>query len=229
MRHIYRQLPENESLTMHLAEIAGIEVPVNGLVYCMDGTFSYFIRRFDRQAGGMKLAVEDFAQLSGMDRETKYDSSMEKLSDITEKYCTFPVLENIKLFQRCIFNYLVGNEDMHLKNFSLITRDGKVELAPAYDFLNTTAAYLDIGKKTDEIEEVSLPLKGKKKKLSKSLWFNYYAKERLNLKDETISEMKDKFMAAIPRWRELIGISFLAESRRKLYLDLIDHRCRVMG
>ena len=83
---------------------------------------------------------------------------------------------------------------MHLKNFSLITRDGKVELTPAYDFLNTTVAYLDIGKKTDEIEEVSLPLNGRKKKLSKSIWFNYYAKERLNLKDETISEIKDKFI-----------------------------------
>ena len=225
---IYRQLPENESLTMHLAELAGIEVPVNGLVYCKDETFSYFIRRFDRQPGNMKLAVEDFAQLSGMDRETKYDSSMEKLADIIEKYCTFPILENISLFQRCIFNYLVGNEDMHLKNFSLVTRDGKVEMAPAYDFLSTTVAYLDIGKKADEIEEISLPLKGRKKKLSKSIWFNYYAKGILNLKDGTISEIKDKFKVAIPQWKALIKISFLAESRRNIYLKLLDHRCGVL-
>lgn len=226
--HVYRQLPENESLTMHLAELAGIEVPVNGLVYCKDGTFSYFIRRFDRQSD-MKLAVEDFAQLSGMDRETKYDSSMEKLAGITEKYCTFPRLENIKLFHRCIFNYLVGNEDMHLKNFSLITRDGKVELAPAYDFLSTTVAYLDIGKNNAEIEEVSLPLNGKKKKLSKSLWYNYYAKERLQLRDDTIAEINEKLKTAIPKWDNLVKISFLSESQKKMYLDLIKHRLKTVG
>jgi serine/threonine-protein kinase HipA len=227
--HIYRQLPENESLTMRLAGIAGIEVPLNGLVYCEDGTFSYFIRRFDRVASGGKLAVEDFAQLSGMDRETKYDSSMEKLADITEKYCTFPVLDNILLFHRCIFNYLVGNEDMHLKNFSLITRDGKVEMAPAYDFSSTTVAYLDIGKKAGEIEEVSLPLKGRKKKLSKSLWLSYYGKDRLNLRDETISEILGKFKDAIPKWKGAIGNSFLSESQKKIFLHLLENRCRIMG
>jgi len=89
----------------------------------------------------VKLSVEDFAQLSGARRETKYDSSMEKVAAVIEQFCTFPALERVKLIERTLFSFLVGNEDMHLKNFSLITRNEKVELAPAYDFLNTTIVY----------------------------------------------------------------------------------------
>ena len=138
---VYPNLPENEAITMHLAKAAGIEVPVHGLMYSEDGTMSYFVRRFDRMGQAKKLAVEDFAQLSGHSRETKYSFSMEKLASILDDFCTFPVIEKAGLFKRSLFNFLVGNEDMHLKNFSLITRNQKIELAPGYDFLNTTVAF----------------------------------------------------------------------------------------
>ena len=52
-----------------------------------------------------KLAAEDFAQLLGRDRMTKYDASMEKLVDVIEKFCTFPALEKMKLFQLVLFNF----------------------------------------------------------------------------------------------------------------------------
>lgn len=124
----YPELPENEALTMHMAADM-IEVPLHGLVYCADGKFTYFIKRFDRTAYGNKIPLEDFTQLSGFNRETKYDFSMEKIVSIIEKHCTFPVIEKTKLFTRVIFNYLVGNEDMHLKNYSLISRNNIIELA----------------------------------------------------------------------------------------------------
>jgi serine/threonine-protein kinase HipA len=135
----FKELPENEDLTMRMAALVGIEVPVHGLVRSIDDSLTYFIKRFDRD-GHDRMPVEDFAQLSGESRETKYDSSMEKVAGVIETYCTFPAIERIKLFERTLFSFLVGNEDMHLKNFSLITRNQKVELAPAYDFLNTTIA-----------------------------------------------------------------------------------------
>lgn len=113
---------------------------------CADGSWSYFIRRFDRAGHNGKLPVEDFAQLAGLSRETKYDFSMERLVNVLDTYCTFPAVEKVSLFKRCLFNFVVGNEDMHVKNFSLITRDGKVGLAPAYDYLSTTVAFLSIGK-----------------------------------------------------------------------------------
>jgi serine/threonine-protein kinase HipA len=159
----FLELPENEAATMQMAKLAGIEVPPHGLIRCQDGSMSYFIRRFNRTGHGRKLATEDFAQLSGLDRETKYNSSMERVADVIEQHCTFPVIEKVKLLKRCLFNYLVGNEDMHLKNFSLITRDGKVELAPVYDFLSTTVAYLAIGKKLADLEEATPTPQGQKK------------------------------------------------------------------
>lgn len=136
----YPELPENEAITMTLAGIIGLEVPVHGLIYGKDQKMTYFIRRFDRAGHHKKLALEDFAQLSGEDRDTKYNSSMEKVIEVIAQFCTFPAIEFVKLFKLTLFNFLVGNEDMHLKNFSLISRDKKVMLSPAYDLLNTTIA-----------------------------------------------------------------------------------------
>ena len=70
----FPQLPENESVTMCMAAKVGIEVPTTGLVGSKDGSLTYFIRRFDRFRKGKKLATEDFAQLLGRDRNTKYDA-----------------------------------------------------------------------------------------------------------------------------------------------------------
>lgn len=96
---IYPELPENEAITMSLAKMIGIDVPVHGLVYSKDNSMTYFIKRFDRFGQNKRLAVEDFAQLSQGDRHTKYKSSMEKVTAIIEKWCTFPKVEAIKLFR----------------------------------------------------------------------------------------------------------------------------------
>src|SRR5262249_31168403 len=65
-------VPENEDLTMRLASEVKIEVPTHGLLYCKDATLTYFIRRFDRTGQKSRVRVEDFAQLSGETRNTKY-------------------------------------------------------------------------------------------------------------------------------------------------------------
>jgi serine/threonine-protein kinase HipA len=87
----------------------------------------------------LKPQSSDFRNLpENEDVTMRYNSSMEKVAGLIEQFCTFPALERVRLFERTLFSFMVGNEDMHLKNFSLITRHQKVELAPAYDFLNTT-------------------------------------------------------------------------------------------
>ena len=164
----FPELPENEDLTMRMAAVAGIDVPLHGLLRCKDGGLSYFVKRFDRIGRKGKVAVEDFAQLSGNSRDTKYNFSVEKLISVLD-YCTFPKVERVKFLKRCLFNWITGNEDMHLKNYSLITRNSKVGLAPAYDFLNFTVVYRFMGKKWSEIEESALPLAGKKRKLNARL------------------------------------------------------------
>jgi serine/threonine-protein kinase HipA len=91
----YPELPENEDLSMHLAAVCGLETPFHCLIRSVDGRFSYLVRRFDRR-GKEKIPVEDFAQLSGRSRESKYDSSMEQAAEIVERYCSFPVPEKVK-------------------------------------------------------------------------------------------------------------------------------------
>jgi len=216
--NFYPELPENESLTMKLAELIGIDVPLSGMIYSSDGKFTYFIKRFDRYGRNKKLSVEDFAQLAGKSRETKYDYSMEKLVTLIDTFCTFPAVEKVKLFRLTIFNFLIGNEDMHLKNFSLITRENKVELSPAYDLLNTTI----VVPRTQE--EIALPIAGKKRNLSARVLIDYFGKERMKLNETIISQVINKIIAELSNWEELISLSFLSDDMKDKYLEILGKR-----
>jgi serine/threonine-protein kinase HipA len=217
----YFELPENEDLTMRMAATVGIEVPVHGLLRSIDKSFTYFIKRFDR-GGRDRIPVEDFAQLTGESRETKYDSSMERVAGVIEQFCTFPAIDRVKLFERTLFSFLVGNEDMHLKNFSLITRNQKVELAPAYDFLNTTIAL------QNPKEEMALPLNGKKSKLTRSDVLNYFARERLHINETILNDILSRFAEATPIWHELLQKSFLSDEAKKRYSGILMERTKRM-
>lgn len=214
----YPELPQNEDLTMRLAATAGIEVPFHGMIYCIDRSLSYFIKRFDRLPRGRKVPVEDFAQLSGNTRETKYRSSMEKVAGIIEQFCTFPLIEKLKLFRITLFCFLCGNEDMHLKNFSLIRRNNKIELSPAYDLVNTTIAL------PRATEEMALPINGKKSKLTHEDLVDYFGKERLGLNDKIIADELNKLKLCVPKWKEFIKISFLSEKLKIEYLQIVESR-----
>jgi serine/threonine-protein kinase HipA len=214
----YPQLPENEDLTMRLATVVGIEVPLHGMIYSKDGSRSYFIKRFDRLPRGKKIAVEDFAQLTGNTRETKYNSSMEKVAQVVNQFCTFPLIEKVKLFKLTLFSFLCGNEDMHLKNFSLIRREGKIELSPAYDLVNSTIAL------ANPIEELALPLEGRKNKLMRNNLIVNFGKDRLGINDKVMEETLQVFQKAKPMWLNLIDISFLSESMKEKYSNIIVNR-----
>ena len=218
----FPELPENEDLTMRMAAAVGIEVPVHGLLRAVDGSFTYFIKRFDR-AGWERLPVEDFAQLSGESRDTKYDSSMEKVAGVIDRFCTFPAIERVKLLERTIFSFLVGNEDMHLKNFSLITRNQKVELAPAYDFLNSTIAL------KNPREEMALPLRGKKSGLTRHDFLDYFGRERLQINDGVLNDVLSRFAKAIPLWGDLLDRSFLNKDTKQNFSAILNERRERMG
>ena len=220
--NFYPELPENESLTMKLAGLIDIDVPISGMIYSSDERFTYFIKRFDRYGRNKKLSLEDFAQLAGKSRETKYDYSMEKLVTLIDTFCTFPAIEKVKLFRITIFNFLIGNEDMHLKNFSLITRDNKIELSPAYDLLNTTI----VVPRTQE--EISLPIAGKKRNLSAKILIDYFAKERLKLNDTIISQVLNKINTGWNNWENLLKISFLSNEMKEKYFELMNKRKKVI-
>ncbi len=211
----YREVPENEDLTMRLAAAAGIQVPVHGLVYAKDGTRTYFIKRFDRKKR-KKLYLEDFGQLLGLAREVKYNTSMENFAKVVQQHTTFPALECREFFLRTIFCFLTGNEDMHAKNFSLFSEDNQVfKLAPAYDLLNSTLVTLGKSK-----EELAVPLAGKKSKLTRNVWVQYFGHERLGLDEKAVQNCFKQLQDAFPEWERLIQRSFLSLEMKKAYLDL---------
>ena len=215
---IYTQLPENEDLTMKLAKEIGLEIPIHGLLWSKDNSLTYFIKRFDRKGQNDKVPVEDFAQLAGLSRDTKYDYSMEKIVKLIDDYCTFPSIEKIKLFKLIIFNYLIGNEDSHLKNFSIITDDNQIRLSPCYDLVNSTIIL------NEQDEEIALPLKGKEKHLTRNVLVNYFGIERCELTEKSIEKVLETISLAIPKWKTLIEISFLSKEMKGKYLDLLDGR-----
>lgn len=215
---LFPELPQNEDVTMRMAKVFGLDVPFHGMLYAKDGSLSYFIKRFDRYGKGKKLATEDFAQLTGNTRDTKYRFTMEKLVPVIDEFCSFPAIEKADFFKRILFCYVTGNEDMHLKNFSLITKNEKTTLTPVYDFLNSSIAI-----KNPE-EEIALTLKGKKSNLKASDFIDYYAKDRLQLNEKTIATILEQMHNAIPKWEELLEISFLSDEMKEKYFNLLEKR-----
>ena len=145
---IFRQVPENEYTMMELARRVGIDVPqialhpieeIQGLPRELShlGNHIFAIKRFDRTDSGDRIHIEDFAQIFGVYPEKKYESaSYRNIAEVIQKEVgETGIVEFIKRF---VFNALIGNGDMHLKNWSLIYREkNKASLAPAYDFVST--------------------------------------------------------------------------------------------
>lgn len=213
------EVPANEALTMTLAKHCGIDVPVHGLVEATDGSMVYFIRRFDRVGQSERLPLEDGAQLLGHSRDTKYDSSMEQVVSMIERFCTFPVVEKRKLMQRVWFCFLTGNEDMHLKNWSLLSRSGRIALSPAYDLLNTSIIL------KNPQEEAALPIRGRKHNLNRRDFLDYLAVERCGLPSELMrADLEQLLLQAEADWPTWIQRSFLSEPKREAYLHLVRER-----
>jgi serine/threonine-protein kinase HipA len=214
----FNQLPENEDLTMRLAEMIDLEVPFHGMIWAKDHSLTYFIKRFDRRGQNDKVPVEDFAQLAGMSRDTKYNYSMEKVVRLIDRYCTFPAIEKVKLFKLVLFSFITGNDDMHLKNYSIINLNGRIQLSPCYDLVNTFIEY------RNPEDEIALPLKGKKKNLTRALLIRYFGKEQCELTDKVMDSVLTSIKNAAPRWREMIGKSFLSAEMQENYITLVDSR-----
>lgn len=212
------QMPENEDLTMKLAKVIGIEVPLHGLVRDQEGGLNYFIKRFDRYSQKSKYSVEDFAQLSEKSSDTKYDATTESLISVVDNFCTFPAIELLKLYKRIFFSFMVGNEDMHLKNFSLITQKRKTYLSPAYDLINSTLVL------SRTKEELALPIMGTKARFKHFHFAQYLGKEKMNLQEKIIERVFTEVYEAKPRWEALINESFLSSALKSKYLEVLNNR-----
>lgn len=132
----YPQIPLVENLCMNMAERAGIEVPAHGLLPMKDGSLCYVVRRFDRLPDGTKTGQEDMKQILGA--ADKYKGSVESIGKKLLQYTANPGLEVINFYERVVFCFLIGNGDMHLKNWSMTEpKDKQNRLTPAYDLLSS--------------------------------------------------------------------------------------------
>lgn len=211
---LYPHLPEIEDLTMHLAQICGIEVVPHTLIPLADGKLCYLTRRIDRLDNGYKLAMEDMCQLSERLTEHKYKGSYEKIARIIQKHSSVSRLDLIKFWQIVLFSWLVGNSDMHLKNFSLYKPIGYgYILSPAYDLLSTKLVL------PADTEELALNLNGKKRKIKKTDFIEAMKSSGIDIK--AIENLFKRFKKAQPLLNELIDISHLPAELKKEYKLLI--------
>lgn len=163
----YENLPEYEQMAMHMADIAGIKTVPHALIR-MNGTFAYITRRIDRKLTDHStelLAMEDFCQLSGRLTVDKYKGSYESCGRIIRKYSEYEGFDLSEMFLRVVFAFLIGNSDMHLKNFSLIENAPgarKYHLSEAYDILPVNVVL-----KSDP-DQMALTVHGKKRNIHRN-------------------------------------------------------------
>ncbi|MBD5363156.1 MAG: HipA domain-containing protein [Bacteroides sp.] len=214
-------LPENEDLTMHLAEIAGIKTVPHSLIRFADGELCYITRRVDRTKKGDKIAMEDMCQLSERLTEDKYKGSYERIAKLIKKHSSAPMLDVINFWEIVVFSWLTGNADMHLKNFSLFKPIENYMLTPAYDLISTSIVM------PEDDEELALTLNGKKKKIKREDFEKVMSDSGMD--EKSITNLFKKFEKAYPKWIEMIAQSFLPDEQQELYRGQIERMSAKLG
>lgn len=212
----YEMMPEVEDLTMHLAEVARIEVVPHTLMRMADNTLCYLTRRIDRTSAGEKIAMEDMCQLTERQTEHKYKSSYERIGKAVLRYSSIPKMDVTNFFEVVLFSWLTGNNDMHLKNFSLYEVADMIRLTPAYDLLNAAI----INPKDDE--ELALTLNGRKKKLQREDFIR--AAATLGIENVIVERLINKYIKLLPKFEAVIQNSFISDELKVKYDELLKER-----
>lgn len=218
----FERLPEIEDLSMHLAEIAKIPTVPHALIRFVDGELNYITRRIDRTDDGQKLPMEDMCQLSGKLTEQKYQGSYELIAKIIEQYSSLPQLDKINYWQQVVFSWIIGNTDMHLKNFSLYSpRTDHYVLSPTYDQVSTKIVM------PEDTEEMALSLNGFKKKL---LVYDFReAMYSTDITEVVTNRILSDFSKFRDKWFTCIDASFISDDQKQSYKALIDSRLDVLA
>jgi len=210
----YPEMPQNEHLTMRLAESFGINTVRSSLIRLQSGELSYITKRIDRTDTGQKIHMLDMFQIT--EAFDKYKSSMEKVGKAIHNHSMNTVLDKLFLFELTLFCFLTGNNDMHLKNFSMIQTPSGWVLAPAYDLLNVTIV------NPDDREELALTLEGKKSKL-KRIHFESFGRG-LELTDKQIQGVFSRFFEKGVDLQKWIENSFLSNPMKEKYNTVVLER-----
>jgi len=231
------QVPANEHLTMQIArQVYGIETAENALIFFKNGDPAYITKRFEVNKDGTKKGIEDFATLAGLTAETdgrnfKYNYSYQEAAELIKKYIPAYPVEMEKFYRLLLFNYLIGNGDAHLKNFSIIeTPQGDYKLSPAYDLINTSL----------HVDDSALALKDglfKDFETTDSFEANgFYAYDdfyefgnRIGILASRLEKILEKFTTEQERVHELISHSYLNDDMKENYRATYMDRLRALN
>lgn len=210
----YKQLPEFEHTAMLLAELCGIKVVPHALISINnENELAYITKRIDRY-GIEKIHMEDFAQASSTPSEDKYRSSYEECMTLIDKYSSQPAIDKINLFRCLYFCFIIGNSDVHLKNFSFIMNgDGKLSLSSFYDLLPTKVIL------PSDQDELGMKFNGRKNNLRK-IDFDEFAKNT-GIDERT----KENVISSINNYQkdliDIITSSSLNQNAKSKWIKLI--------
>jgi len=210
----YPELPQNEHVTMRIAEAFGIKVVPSSLIKLASGELSYITKRIDRTDNGQKIHMLDMFQIT--EAFDKYKSSMEKVGKAIGAYSSNTLLDKLFFFELTLFSFLTGNNDMHLKNFSLIESASGWTLTPAYDLLNVS-----IANPKDE-EELALTLLGKRKKFTKHHFEEFGL--NLGLSQKQVYSVFKRFIKNKTKAFKWIDDSFLSKDMQEAYKRVLEEK-----
>lgn len=215
----FSSIPQNEQLTMRMAQLLGIEVPPFGLIQLKDDTTAYVVKRFDRLDDGSKLQVEDFCQLTEKQMKDKYDGSAELCVKTVRKFASEPLIEIQKLYRLFLFCWWTQNGDMHLKNFSMITTpEGIRRLSPAYDLVCTKLVIPD--------DTLALPIGGRDKHFTRRKWFEFA--EYCGLPERAAKRLIAQQIDALESAEGLIAASSLPDDMKQQYEEIVRENTAVL-
>ena len=221
----FEALPQAEHLVMCMADAAGIFTVPHALIMGKDGP-AYITKRVDRlfmKDKTQMLAMEDFCQLDLRLTQDKYKGSYERCAKIIERYSSRKGLDMTELYLRLLFSFLVGNSDMHLKNFSLIETEegsGKYVLSPAYDLLPVNVIM------PEDKEQLALAMNGKKTHIRRKDFLVFA--EECGMPRSSAEKMIAMLVAKKGKLLTLCQNSLLPEYLKRRLGDLIEERVKVL-
>lgn len=218
-------LPANEHVSMQIArQVYGIRTAACGIIFFDDGSPAYITRRFDYKPDGTgKYQVEDFAALLGKTPERegdnfKYNASYLDIAEMIKKHSAASPVVLLEFLRLVVFNYLIGNGDAHLKNFSLMeTAQGDYILSPAYDLL-CTALHIDDGR---------LALHDGLYPYTRASFIAFA--ERAGINPDLAGAMIDQIMKGALQAMDLVERSFLTEEAKRKYIEILGERHRTLA
>ena len=213
----FAEMPANEHLTMKMANLFSVDVVPHSLIKLASGELSYITKRIDREEDGSKIHMIDMFQ--ALEAFDKYRGSMERIGKAIEIYAENTLLDKLRFFELTIFSYLTANNDMHLKNFSMIKTSYGWALSPAYDLLNVKIV------NPEDTEELALTIAGKKKKLTLQNFNDFGV--GLGLSKKQIDSVLKRFIGLKKEVLELIEVSFLSKEMRTKYTETLLSRYEI--